>query len=151
MFATEEEEIFFMSHLTNNHRVLEYGSGYSTIEVSNKVKEIISIEHQKEWFEKIKLNINENSSVYLLEPNLPYNEGGHCGTYEEFRDYIEFPIKYGPYDIILIDGRARVHCSSICSRMSHNDTLIFVHDCIREEYKQINDYLELIDVAKEVY
>ena len=128
MFATKEEESFFISHITKNDKVLEYGSGESTSQISNRVKELISIEHQKEWFEKIKLDKTENSQIYLVEPNLPYSEGNHCGTYEEFRDYIEFPIKYGPYDVILIDGRARVHCASI-----------------RKEYEPINDYLELVE------
>ena len=47
MFTKIQEEEFFMSHLKDTHSVLEFGSGTSTFEIANKVKKIISIEHQK--------------------------------------------------------------------------------------------------------
>ena len=68
--------------------------------------------------------------------------------YDEFKDYIESPIEYGPFDIILIDGRARVSCSSICKLLSHENTIIFIHDFHRPEYQEALKYLELIDSVK---
>ena len=65
-----------------------------------------------------------------------------------FKDYIESPIEYGPFDIILIDGRARVSCSSICKLLSHENTIIFIHDFHRPEYQEALKYLELIDSVK---
>ena len=125
MFTKIQEEEFFMSHLKDTHSVLEFGSGTSTFEIANKVKKIISIEHQKKWYDSLILESPENCTLILKEPNLPYVEGLSCGTYDEFKDYIESPIEYGPFDIILIDGRAIVSCSSICHKMSHENTIVF--------------------------
>lgn len=145
MFTTTTEEFFFTSHLKPTQVVLEYGSGYSTNEIATKVKTLISMEHQKIWYDKNITNLEPNCVLLLKEPNLKYIEGGHCGTYEEFKDYIEAPIEYAPFDIILIDGRARVACSSICRLLGHSDTLVFVHDYERAEYHKVLKYLTLVD------
>ena len=145
MFVNKNEEDFFLMNVKNTDIVLEYGSGESTIQISKKCKTIISIEHQKGWYD---MNVNKlpsNCELILREPNLPYVEGGHCGTYDEFKSYIEAPIDKGPFDIIFIDGRARVSCASICKKISHDNTIIFIHDFHREEYQEALNYLELID------
>ena len=53
MFTEIQEEEFFMSHLKDTHSVLDFGSGTSTFEIANKVKKIISIEHQKKWYDSL--------------------------------------------------------------------------------------------------
>lgn len=147
MFTTKEEEIFFFNSINNNSKVLEYGSGISTLQIADKCRYIISIEHQKEWYDKNINNIPNNCELLLKRPDIHYIEGFHCGTYDEFKTYIESPINKGPFDVILIDGRARISCASICHKMSHKDTLIFVHDFHREEYKEIMNFLSLIEVV----
>lgn len=145
MFTLKKEEEFFLNNINKNSKVLEYGSGISTIEIAKKCGSILSMEHQEVWYDKNKSLLPNNSQIVLKKPDLPYIEGNHCGTYEEFKSYIEYPIDKGPFDIILIDGRARVSCASICHKMAHNDTIIFVHDFHREEYKKILEYLHLIE------
>lgn len=151
MFTNKKEEDFFMSHLNDSHRVLEYGSGISTIEISKKVKEIISIEHQETWYSEIFSKLPSNCTLILKKPNLEYTEGGHCGTYEQFKDYVEAPMNFGIFDIVLIDGRARVSCASIVNKFSNKNTIIFVHDFNREEYQDIKNYLEIVDSADTMY
>ena len=146
MFIDPSEQKFFLQHLSDTQNVLEYGSGESTLEISKIVKSLISIEHQQVWFDKISPSIPTNCKLILSLPDKKYVEGGYCGTYEEFETYINSPIQYGPYDIILIDGRARIECSKICDKLSHKDTIIFVHDWHREEYHEICKYLDLIEV-----
>lgn len=146
MFTNTKEQEFFLSHLQPQYRVLEYGSGYSTNEIAQYVKEIISIEHQHEWYNTLINQIPENCTLILSPPNLPYIEGGHDGTYDEFKNYIESPLDKGVFDIILIDGRARTSCASVCKTISHSDTLIFIHDFQRPEYQEALNYLELIDI-----
>jgi hypothetical protein len=144
MFTTQQESDFFISEITKTHRVLEYGSGESTIEIADKCLSILSIEHQKPWYDKLIELKPINCELVLREPNLPYKEGGHCGTYEQFKSYIEAPLNKGPFDIILIDGRARVACASIVKSITHDNTLIFIHDYDRPEYAEVLNYLELI-------
>ena len=145
MFTQKNEEDFFMSHINENSLILEYGSGISTNEIAKKCKSILSIEHQEEWYNKLKPQLLDNCEIILKTPDLPYVEGGHCGTYDEFKSYIEAPLGKGPFDIILIDGRARVSCASITKSLSHDNTIIFIHDYDRPEYQEALNYLELID------
>ena len=147
MFTSTEEQNFFISHLNDDLRVLEYGSGSSTEEISKKVKEVISVEHQEHWHNKL-INQNlKNCKLLLEKPNLPYTEGITDGTYEEFKNYIESPLDYGLFDIILIDGRARVSCADFTKKISHKKTLIFVHDFNRQEYQEINNLLEHVQTV----
>jgi hypothetical protein len=143
MFVSNDEETFFFSFLKDDLTVLEYGSGKSTTQISQKVKHLVSVEHQKQWFEEVIKAIPKNCSLMLKEPSELYIEGGQDGSYSQFKDYIEAPIEQGPYDIIFIDGRARVGCASVCHLMSHENTHIFIHDFHRPEYQEALKYLEL--------
>jgi hypothetical protein len=148
MFTTPAESAFFFADIDKNKKVLEYGSGQSTIEISEKCKEIISIEHQEKWYNKIVSKKPSNCEIILKKPSLPYTEGGHDGTYDEFKNYIEYPLSRAPYDIILIDGRARVGCASICKLLGNKETIVFIHDFERLEYQESLNFLELIAVVE---
>lgn len=147
---TEKEESFLREHLNDTQRVLEWGCGTSTIGFARTTKEVHSMEHNKEWYNHIKneLSENKNAFLYLCEPDVEYHEGGHCGTYEQFKTYLTTPLSLGKFDVILIDGRARVECSKLCNQVSHGDTKIFVHDYRQrydnENYKEIEGYLSFI-------
>lgn len=146
MFTSKEEQDFFMSHLDENTRVLEYGSGESTIEISKIVKKIVSIEHQKVWYDKVKSISPSNCDLILQIPDEVYDEGGLDGTYEQFKSYINSPVGMDTFDIILIDGRARVECAKVCSKFSNENTIIFVHDFFREEYQEIKNFLDIVEI-----
>ena len=109
----------------------------------------MSIEHQKIWYNSLKDIIPNNVVLLLKEPNIEYKEGLHCGTFNEFEDYISAPLSYGKFDIIFIDGRARIECSKFCSMVSHENTLVFIHDfssrLITDNYKDCLNYLEILD------
>lgn len=150
MFMSLLESQFILTHLMDTYNVLEWGAGSSTIEISKKVKSILSMEHQKEWFDEISKNIPSNVTLVLKEPNLPYVEGLHDGTYEEFEDYVNYPLNFGPFDVILIDGRYIPMCASICDKIANPGTIVFVHDftevrIVEDGYGKIYDYLEEID------
>ena len=149
MWMSEFEVIFFKKHLKNNQRVLEWGCGSSTISISKLVKEVHSIEHNKDWYDNINSKIsNTNISLYLCEPDNEYVEGSHCGTFQQFETYVKKPLELGKFDLIFIDGRARIECAKICKDISHKDTLIFIHDYRGryevENYKEIENYLNFI-------
>jgi len=145
MFTQKNEEDFFMNHINKDSIILEYGSGISTNEIAKLCKNITSIEHQENWYHKLKDQLLPNCELILKTPDLPYIEGGHCGTYEEFKSYVEAPLDKGPFDIILIDGRARVSCASIAKSISHDNTIIFIHDYDRPEYQEAQNYLDLVE------
>lgn len=155
MFAQEDESRFFLESIGKDDRVLEYGSGQSTKEIASRCKELVSIEHQRDWYEKVILDIPKNVTLILKEPNLPYLENTYnCGKYEEFEDYITCPRSYGKFDVIFIDGRARVECAKFCRNLAHENTLIFIHDFSsrihNHGYEEAFEYLELIDSVSDM-
>lgn len=106
--------------------VFEYGSGGSTIFFSKRVKKLISIEHNRAWYQVISRILQEkniqNCEYLLLEPkfvsddNLDFSDpqGFASSEYPNmcFEEYVKsinmFPDK--SFDLILIDGRARPSC-----------------------------------------
>lgn len=146
MFTNLKEEQFFLSHIKNTDKVLEYGSGQSTIQISQLCAQIVSVEHQKKWYDYLTNQLPKNCISLYHPPNKNYIEGTHCGTLEEFFDYIHSPLNYAPFDIILIDGRARTSCASLCKQLvKTKDSLIFIHDWNRTEYHSALNDLELIE------
>ena len=53
MWMTENEQNFLRKNLNSAQRVLEWGCGSSTIDISKIVTEVHSIEHNKDWFDNI--------------------------------------------------------------------------------------------------
>ena len=149
MFTQKNEKLFFISHINQDSKILEYGSGESTLEIAKIAKSIVSVEHQPLWYSKTinLLSNNTNCKLLLKPPDKPYVEGGHCGTYDQFKNYVNAPISYAPYDIILIDGRARVACASKTKDLGINTTIVFIHDFDRPEYQEALRYLELIETV----
>jgi len=150
MFTTKQESDFFLGHIKRNHKVLEYGSGDSTLEISSICEKMISIEHQKNWFETVRNQLPPNATILLREPDLAFIEGTYnCGTFDEFRSYITAPVEFERFDIILIDGRARVECAKFCEKIADSETLIFIHDFTsrleNHNYKDALLYLDLIE------
>ncbi len=146
MFMTKEESNFFMGFIDKTKRVLEYGSGQSTIEIANKCLSIVSIEHQLKWFDDISIKAPDNCTVVYRPPDVQYKEGGDDGSADQFKSYIAAPLEFGPFDVILIDGRARYDCSLICENLGE-DPEIFVHDFHREECKPILNHLKLVEMV----
>jgi len=148
---TERAETDFVhSAIDSQSKVLEYGSGRSTINLSHIAKSVVSVEHQKAWYDELKPTLPENVELLLSEPDLDYIEGphenqrseGNDGTYEEFKTYIKAPLSSAPYDVVIIDGRARVECAKLCTKLCHDESYIFVHDFERDEYQSIMKILE---------
>jgi len=44
---------FLKMYLNDNMKINDYCSGYSTIFFSNRLREVISIEHNKEWYNEV--------------------------------------------------------------------------------------------------
>lgn len=165
-----EEENFFLSHLKKDMRVLEWGAGSSTLAIASLVRELVSIEHNEKWYKEIKAKIPENVKLFFVPPNSEPKPEYDDGTYEDFKNYIEAPIMLNnvlaaqpltsnlelltspKFDLIFIDGRARVACAEVCRQISHANTLVFIHDFNhpvekwrRPEYYEAEKYLERIE------
>jgi hypothetical protein len=139
-YCTDEEMKFLCDYTKNTDVLLEWGSGGSTIYLQDRVKKIVSIEHDLSWYDKLLPKLNDNVRYHYIPPtNIDWeqqfhkdgnkNEKGDDGGFEDFSKYVVFPTTYGiKFDVILIDGRARAACSFISSLILKRSGSIFIHD-----------------------
>ena len=179
----EEEQEFFMSHVKKSHKVLEWGSGNSTLHLQDKVKKLVSVEHNPEWYDKLQPQLKKSVEYILATPNIPdwenqfsvvgQDENGQPqitknikaddGTFEDFCNYVAAPslMTDHKFDIIFIDGRARVACAFASMFLIKPRGKIFIHDFgpgvkhptlpYRVYYNLVNDFLEPVDNVKTMY
>jgi len=128
-FMTEPEWSFLVSNLKPSDVVLEWGAGGSTIAMSKIVSKVVSIEHTDHWTREVRKMGRNNIKVHHVTTNRPLL-GTEDGTREQFKDYVELPLKTkeGPYSVILIDGRARAACSETAAKLAGENTKVFMHD-----------------------
>jgi len=138
----------FCESLSSHQSVLEWGCGGSTIFFSRFVKKWTCVEHVPSWGQFINKALKNESfsdkvSVNVIEPSSFYDAkipagSKNDGTYEQFREYIEFPASLGEtFDVILDDGRARVAAaeSAIRNKLLKEDGILIIHDWERRSYK----------------
>lgn len=138
---------FIEKYLDPNDILLEWGSGNSTLYYSGLVQKIISIEHDKDWHNKIKSIIEyfgiKNIDQYHIPAHSPKPEP--C-RYEQFKDYAEFPKRVKiKFTKVLIDGRARKYCAKSLYEIIKEDNIIFIHDFNRPDYQKTLKYYDIIE------
>ncbi len=100
-------------------RVFEWGSGGSTLFLLDRDASVTSIEHDRLWSDRVK---SELGHAPTIDHRWIPAQGG------SFRDYVaairEFPDDY--FDLVLIDGRARVDCLEISvSKIKPGGAILF--------------------------
>ena len=120
---------FFKERLSSDMILFEYGSGNSTLFFSKLVKKVISVEHDKEWYEKLQSKLPENVELYFVK--LEYNSD-YCRMVQKLN--IEF-------DIIIVDGRDRVNCLKNSYEYLKEDGIIILDDMYRERYQEVIPFL----------
>lgn len=80
----------------SNINVFEWGSGSSSVFFSKRVKSIISVEHDKQWFDLIISGLRENQKLRFE----------HLSQYSD-----SIKKEKSKFDIIIIDGVRRFDCA----------------------------------------
>jgi hypothetical protein len=145
--------------LTKDMRVYEFGSGGSTLFFANRVKEVISVEHDPEWFKKVFEKVSSettNCTVLLYEPEadslVPFNniadpeayisedENYRGKTFKKYASSIDgYPDEY--FDIILIDGRARPSCCKHSIAKIKRGGYLILDNAERQYYSYVHTIL----------
>lgn len=116
--------------ISPDFKVLEFGSGHSTLWYGEKVKEVVSVEHNPKWH-KFVSNLLEEKKLTNVDYKLvkrPYNT-----VAENYPD--------GYFDLIIIDGRDRVKCiKSSLNKLKVGGYLIF-DNSDRKRYKEGIEFL----------
>jgi len=111
-------------------RVFEFGSGASTLFFSARVKEVCSVEHNPDWFQTLKAELESReikNVVVALQPGQAIEAGHNAGPPDNPFQYSSIFDAYKnvnfkayaasidvwpeeSFDIIVVDGRARPSC-----------------------------------------
>jgi SAM-dependent methyltransferase len=120
---------FIKTRLGKEHTVFEFGSGNSTFFYAKYAGVVVSVEHDKEWFDKISGSKPENSEMIFTE-------------LVRGADYCQMPIKLAEkFDIIIVDGRDRVNCCKQAVDALTENGVVVLDDSEREDYKEGVDFL----------
>ncbi len=118
---------------TKEWSMFEWGSGGSTFWFGERVKNLVSMEHDEEWHEKVLLELlwrkDELPGIYLL--------------YYELEDpaYVNAILDYAEFDCVLVDGRKRVKCGLNAMRKLKSRGILILDNAEREYYKPLRDAL----------
>jgi predicted O-methyltransferase YrrM len=136
-------------------RVLEIGTGGSTLFFVDRKTELVTIEHSPEWAAKVAESIPGGSEVvrelHVLEPTPARNgatpdpgDPDSCVSSEEeyaglsFAEYVEAIDRYpdAHFDLVLVDGRARSSCFKRALPKVRPGGFIVLDDSERKEYER---------------
>jgi hypothetical protein len=131
--------IEYLSNLDfTQQSVFEYGSGNSSLWWSKKAKSVVSIEHDKEWYDKVRSSFGGNQTLLYKENNSEYEE-----SITTLND---------KYDVIIIDGIRRVECANIIEKYlnkeSNEGCLVILDnsDWYKNTSRFLRESLDLIEV-----
>ncbi|MEX0595958.1 MAG: FkbM family methyltransferase [Candidatus Paceibacterota bacterium] len=121
---------FVEPRLNQSMNVFEYGSGNSTFWFSLRVGKIVSLEHDKTWYNKLMNKMPANVDLVYKE----LNSNG---------EYAEFIKETGEkYDIVIVDGRDRVNCvKKSVGALSDRAVLVFDNSNV-ECYQEAMQFLK---------
>jgi hypothetical protein len=144
------EKDLITKHFSPEKTMLEWGSGGSTIEFSPFLEQYYSIEHNKEWYDKVNLeliNRNYQNVNYNFVPQTHPNLSDDQSEYYHFEDYINIVDTFNTkFDIVLIDGRARRLCAKKIIPYLNPGAVVIVHDWVlRNVYHCITDYYDVLE------
>ena len=120
---------FLRNRLNNKMDVFEFGCGNSTLWFAEKVKSIKSVEHNKDWFENVKIKLPQNAK--LIYKDLVYGD-----KYSK-----EVLSGKNKYHIIIIDGRDRVNCTLNSIKALQSNGVIIFDNSQLVEYEEATKYL----------
>lgn len=120
---------FLEKRINKEMTIFEYGCGNSTLWWANRVNRVISCEHDKQWYEKMKKKIPSNVDLFYAEL---YIDDSYA------KKIIEYNKKF---DIVILDGRDRVNCAKNALQSLKEGGVIVWDNSDRSSYKEGFEYL----------
>ncbi|HWB92665.1 MAG TPA: hypothetical protein VG605_12465 [Puia sp.] len=141
---------FLEKRLRPEMRLFEFGSGGSTLFWASRVGSVVSVEHDRQWYESVRHQLPDTGVEFLLaEPEAdpdfarknfrdPDDYVSHDLHYEgmNFARYARTIDRYPEafFDIIVVDGRARPACIKHAIPRLKTGGLMVIDDTYRDFY-----------------
>jgi Methyltransferase domain len=147
VYGAAEQVEEFLAERHGKARVFEYGSGASTLWLSRRAGEVFSVEHHEGFAELMAAKVADLPNVSLRHvpalrlpadrvPPTPSHRFGYHG--HDFTDYVrsidDIP---GPFDLVVVDGRAREECLRRAIPVLADDGLVVFDNCSRRRYQEV--------------
>jgi len=132
---------FLNPRIEKHFRAFEWGSGWSTIWLAARCASVVSVEHDREWFQDAESNMRRygvGENVSLL--HIPKDRG--ASEYAYYADVIlGYPDEH--FHIICVDGRNRAGCiRNAMVKLVRPGGMMVVDDYPRAQYQEA---LQLMD------
>jgi len=157
---------FLKDIIKPEHKVLEYGSGYSTLFYHKYVQSVTTVDHDAAWAQKI-VDIKPEIDIYIAGENFASHPEAidkineFINTFPQVRtDDINHDLQHGlinnefagyaslvyqeptgHYDIVAIDGMARALCAYLAVEKLSDDGIIILDNSDRWHYNNILRHL----------
>ena len=119
--------------------MFEFGSGGSTLWLSDRGATVTSVEHSEEWFHAILPTLQEHADLLWI-PATPTgtirsSKDGLC--YDAYvKSITRFPTE--TFDLVVIDGRARVDCVRYSQDRIKPGGMLLLDDSARKRYASVH-------------
>uniref|UniRef100_A0A7V2ZLT9 FkbM family methyltransferase n=1 Tax=Ignavibacterium album TaxID=591197 RepID=A0A7V2ZLT9_9BACT len=121
---------FLKDRLNKDMVVFEYGSGNSTLFFAERVKEIISVETNREWYNKIKSNLKSNCKLIFYD--------NKSADYKYSETIKQFSRKF---DLIIVDALDRNEVIKMALENINQSGVLILDNSNVEDYKIGIEYL----------
>lgn len=110
--------------LTADKRVLEFGSGYSTLWYSQHAGEVLSIEDDRDWYNQVAILLKKDTSG-----NVRYRLADNAVSYSQL-----LPDEVGAgFDVVMIDGSHRDLCVANALSLVRQGGMIYLDNSDKGE------------------
>jgi len=121
---------FLKQRLNSSMRIFEYGSGFSTEFYARYVASVISLEYDKEWYERVKTTAPQNATIIYTPSDV---DGDYAHSIEK---------QEGLFDLVVIDGDDRFHAAMASLSKLSSAGVILLDDSDREVYRPVFEELQ---------
>lgn len=105
----------FLSNVDfTGYSVLEFGGGYSTLWWAERADSVLTLEHDRAWYERLRRELESAANVELV-------------LREDLDEYVSYP-RGRTFDVVVVDGEERRLCSESALEVVADDGVILLDD-----------------------
>lgn len=136
-----------LRHLQGIDSYLEWGSGGSTFHFTKYARVAASIEHNEKWCASVRHNLLAGGAAHVDYHCVPTSNPMQIGGYDRYAPYVNEVSKLGreQWDVVFIDGRARVACAVRALPLLHAGSIVLLHDFARKRYWGVLKYYDVVE------